>query len=189
MSNFDHFQQIVGTAKILKLLQEVAKEAIDRGDWQKVRQITDFVEQIPSSSPDRPHPQPLSHLGRGDQEKEVEIKCFEVSLTSLNISSRCKELLQKAGLETVSDLQHYSLERLLEINGIGEVAAQQIDNALQEQGVILRSSQLRQRWQKPQLDLADSAFDENFSQLDATDTEMTQSEMRSPENHETFEED
>lgn len=148
MSDFELFRQLVGTDRILKLLQDVGKEAIDAGDWFKVRQIADLVEQITGYS----------------VEMEADSENPQIPLTTLNISTRCLELLKKAGINTVSDLQRYSLEGLLEINGIGEVAAKQIDSALAEKGITLQSFELRSYWQQetssPSFDLSVSSEDE-----------------------------
>ena len=134
MIDFEQFQRVVGTEKIVKLLQEVAKEAIDAGDWLKVRSVTELVTQItePTDSP--------------NVDFDPGADSPEMPLTALNVSNRCLELLKKAGVHTVSNLQRYTLEGLLEINGVGEFAAQQIDSALQEKGVTLESATLRLRW-------------------------------------------
>jgi len=149
MTDFEQLMRVVGAERILKLLQEVAKEAIDAGDWSKVRQITDLVEQItdPSIS--------IAEDNNADPDSP------QAQLKTLNISNRCLELLNKAGLYNVTDLERYSLEDLLEINGIGEFAAKQIDNALQAQDITLDSVRLRKRWESENsalaedLDLAD----------------------------------
>jgi DNA-directed RNA polymerase alpha subunit len=134
MTDFEQFMRVVGAERILKLLQEVAKEAIDVGDWSKVRQITDLVEQITGH--------PMSMGGETNSSPDSP----QAQLKTLNISNRCLELLNKAGLYNVTDLERYSLEDLLEINGIGEFAAKQIDNALQAQDITLDSVRLRKRW-------------------------------------------
>ena len=134
MTDFEQFQRVVGTEKIVKLLQEVAKEAIDAGDWLKVQSVTDLVTQITEPTDRR-----TVDLDPGAGSPEM-------PLTALNVSNRCLELLKKAGVHTVSDLERYTLEGLLEINGVGEFAAQQIDSALQEKGITLQSAKLRLRW-------------------------------------------
>jgi len=149
MTDFEQLMRVVGAERILKLLQEVAKEAIDAGDWSKVRQITDLVEQITGHS--------ISIAGENNSDSYSP----QAQLKTLNISNRCLELLNKAGLYNVTDLERYSLEDLLEINGIGEFAAKQIDNALQAQDITLDSVRLRKRWENQNsavaedLDLAD----------------------------------
>jgi len=149
MTDFEQLMRVVGAERILKLLQEVAKEAIDAGDWSKVRQITDLVEQITGH--------PMSMGGETNSSPDSP----QAQLKTLNISNRCLELLNKAGLYNVTDLERYSLEDLLEINGIGEFAAKQIDNALQAQDITLDSVRLRKRWENENsavaedLDLAD----------------------------------
>ncbi|MGB3203975.1 MAG: DNA-directed RNA polymerase subunit alpha C-terminal domain-containing protein, partial [Crinalium sp.] len=119
MSEFEQLIKVVGRERMIKLLQEVAKEAIDSGDWLKVRQVTDIVAQITG------HPVSVT------EENPPNADNSQVELVTINISQRCLELLNKAGIYTVNDLQGYSLDSLLEINGIGEMAAKQIDNALQ----------------------------------------------------------
>ncbi|HEY9694281.1 MAG TPA: DNA-directed RNA polymerase subunit alpha C-terminal domain-containing protein [Oculatellaceae cyanobacterium] len=123
---------------MIKLLQEVAKEAIDSGDWLKVRQVTDIVAQING------HPVNVT------EENQPNVDNSQVELVTINISQRCLELLNKAGIFTVNDLQSYSLDSLLEINGIGEMAAKQIDSALQTLGITLHSFELRSKWQNDQ---------------------------------------
>ena len=46
MSNMDKFEQLqglVGTDGIKKILQDAAVQAVNAGDWQKVRAIADFA--------------------------------------------------------------------------------------------------------------------------------------------------
>ena len=123
---------------MIKLLQEVAKESIDSGDWLKVRQVTDIVAQI------------NGHPANVTEENQLNANTSQLELVTINISRRCLELLNKAGIFTVNDLQGYSLDSLLEINGIGEMAAKQIDKALQTLGITLHSFELRSRWENEQ---------------------------------------
>ncbi|MBW4574200.1 MAG: hypothetical protein KME08_02845 [Aphanothece sp. CMT-3BRIN-NPC111] len=162
MTDFEQLIFVVGTERILKLLQEVAKEAIDAGDWLKVRQITDIVPQI------------TGHSVSVMQPHESDAGSSTASLASLSISKRCLELLNKAGIYTLSDLERYTLEDLLEINGIGEFAAKQIDSALQAQGVTLDSIKLRQRWLHENTALAEDLFSSESGELDA-DSSLAQS--------------
>jgi DNA-directed RNA polymerase alpha subunit len=138
MSEFEQLIKVVGRGRMIKLLQEVAKEAIDSGDWLKVRQVTDIVAQING------HPVNVT------EENQPNVDNSQVELVTINISQRCLELLNKAGIFTVNDLQSYSLDSLLEINGIGEMAAKQIDSALQTLGITLHSFELRSKWQNDQ---------------------------------------
>ncbi len=138
MSEFEQLIKVVGRERMIKLLQEVAKEAIDSGDWLKVRQVTDIVDQING------HPISVT------EENQPNANTSQLELATINISQRCLELLNKAGIFTVNDLQSYSLDSLLEINGIGEMAAKQIDKALQTLGITLHSFELRSKWQNEQ---------------------------------------
>lgn len=149
MTDLAQFQRIVGTEKILKFLQGVAQEAIEAQDWFKVRQLAELAAEISGH--------PISQLVGMEAASEEP----EVPLTTLNISNRCLELLRKAAINTLADLQRYTLEGLLEINGIGEVAAQQIDNALQTQGIVLPSVELRSRWQEETPSFASNSFPES----------------------------
>lgn len=168
MTDFEQLILVVGTERILKLLQEVAKEAIDVGNWLKVRQITYLVPQITEPS--------VSVM----QSQESDAGSSTASLTNLSISTRCLELLNKAGIYTLSDLERYTLEDLLEINGIGEFAAKQIDSALQAQGVTLNSIKLRQRWLHENTALAEDLFSSESGELDA-DSSLAQSDSSSSE--------
>jgi DNA-directed RNA polymerase alpha subunit len=161
MSEFEQLIKVVGRQRIIKLLQEVAKEAIDGGDWVKVRQVTDIVGQITG------HPVSVT------EENQPHADISQVELVNINISQRCLELLNKAGLYTVNDLQRYSLDSLLEINGIGEMAAKQIDNALQTLGITLHSFELRSRWQNEQLSINNEQSSINNDQLSMTDDQLS----------------
>lgn len=161
MTDLEALIRIIGLERILKLLQEVAKEAIDSGDWLKVRQITDLVAEITAETRENES---------GDS--------LGMPLTVLNISTRCLELLQKAGLSTVNDLQRYTLESLLEINGIGEMAAQQIDDALQAQGIMLPSMKMRARWQN-QSSSPSSADTETIISIPEVEDETVQNSLQS----------
>ena len=141
MSEFEQLIKVVGRERMIKLLQEVAKEAIDSGDWLKVRQVTDIVAQI------------NGHSVSVTEENQPNVDNSQVELVAINISQRCLELLNKAGIFTVNDLKGYSLDSLLEINGIGEMAAKQIDNALQALGITLHSFELRSKWENEQLSI------------------------------------
>ncbi len=169
MTDFEQLIRVVGTERILKLLQEVAKQAIDGGDWFKVRQITDLVLQI------------TEHPVTRHTELEPNTESPLVPLTTLNISTRCLELLTKVGINTVTALQRYSLEDLLQINGIGEVAAKQIDRGLQEKGITLDSVELRQRWHQENQSLV---TEEVFADAAVSQTlgEEGEFEQATPEN-------
>ncbi|WP_041226077.1 DNA-directed RNA polymerase subunit alpha C-terminal domain-containing protein [Crinalium epipsammum] len=149
MSEFEQLIKVVGRERMIKLLQEVAKEAIDSGDWLKVRQVTDIVAQING------HPASVT------EENKPNVDNSQLELVTINISQRCLELLNKAGIFTINDLQGYSLDSLLEINGIGEMAAKQIDKALQTLGITLHSFGLRSRWQSEQSSINDDQLSIN----------------------------
>jgi hypothetical protein len=46
MDKFEQFQTIIGAAGVKKVLQAAAIEAINSGDWNKVRAIADFAINI-----------------------------------------------------------------------------------------------------------------------------------------------
>jgi hypothetical protein len=43
MDKFEQLQSLVGTDGIKKILQDAAVQAVNAGDWQKVRAIADFA--------------------------------------------------------------------------------------------------------------------------------------------------
>lgn len=80
MDKFEQLQKLIGADGIKKVLQAVAIEAVNAGDWQKVRAIADFAIKggdIRKESYGNSQQDPLAKLGDLDFPDLEEERLFD----------------------------------------------------------------------------------------------------------------